>query len=641
MKTQSSLVCCLISFVCIFFISTCTLSDSGNGDKPGTDAPWYGSYGAEQLPFDDYIESSRYLSMRDGVKIAISVYLPKGLIKEDKVPTILQQTMYWRAYQFRWPFSIFFRHLSVIAPEWVWAVRQGYALVVVDVRGTGASFGEWLYPYSPEEVKDGSEVVDWIIKQPWSDGSVGVTGISYVGTTADFMLTNQHPAVKASAPLFSLFDTYNEIAFPGGIRFDYLLDNWGTWGKALGNNDTSILSMTDRMVVAGVKPVDDDPDAEMLAQAIKGHKNNFDSRNFEAGLLRDDVITIDEIIGTVDTRSVHTFAEEIQRSDVPIYSVSGWYDGAYPQSAVERYLRIRTPGSKLLLGPWPHQGKNNSSPYSPGNKSTFYLVRELVRFFDFHLKGIENGIGSEPPVHYFTIGKEKWESSDRWPPDGISTHVLYLDKHNKLNRSFPVSKTSRDTYEVDFKASTGTVSRWDSLINSVDRPDRPDRHVEYPNRDQEDQRLQVYNSEPLAGDIQVTGHPVVTLFVESTASDGAFFVYLEDVLPDGTVHYVTEGILRGSCRKTSEAPYPSLVPYHSCTRNDTLPFQKEKVARLDIGMQPVSYLFPKNHRIRIAIAGADREHFEMVPADGIVPVITFHHSSRYPSRVDLPVLENK
>ncbi|MBU3916621.1 hydrolase, partial [bacterium] len=94
-------------------------------------------------------------------------------------------------------------------------------------------------------------------------------------------------------------------------------------------------------------------------------------------------------------------------------------------------------------------------------------------------------------------------------------------------------------------------------------------------------------------------------------------------------------------RKTSTSPYPSLVPYHSCNRNDALPFQKGKVARLDIGMQPVSFLIQKNHKIRIAIAGADKDHFEIVPSDGTVPEITLHHSTTYPSRVDLPVLENK
>lgn len=140
--------------------------------------------------------------------------------------------------------------------------------------------------------------------------------------------------------------------------------------------------------------------------------------------------------------------------------------------------------------------------------TNFHLIHEVVRFFDFHLKGIKNGIGNEPPVHFFTMGKETWESSKQWPPDDISTYVLHLDENNKLNGSSPVSKTSYDTYTVDFKASVGKVSRWDSLINSVDRPDRRDRHVEYPNRAQEDQRLQVYESEPLSGDLQLTGHPV-------------------------------------------------------------------------------------------------------------------------------------
>ncbi len=97
-------------------------------------------------------------------------------------------------------------------------LAKGYAWVSIDVRGSGASFGHRRYSHSPEEIQDGAEIVDWIFHQPWSNGQVGALGISYSGASAELLLANQHPAVKAVAPMFSGFDLYPKIAFPGGIH---------------------------------------------------------------------------------------------------------------------------------------------------------------------------------------------------------------------------------------------------------------------------------------------------------------------------------------------------------------------------------------------------------------------------------------
>jgi len=117
-------------------------------------------------------------------------------------------------------------------------VTRGYAYVIVDVRGSGASFGTRRAELGPREVRDGSEVVDWIVRQPWSDGRVGATGVSYVGTTAELLLVNQHPAVKAIVPQFSLFDAYPDIVFPGGVQHTWFLKIWA-----------QVVSAMDRLVL--------------------------------------------------------------------------------------------------------------------------------------------------------------------------------------------------------------------------------------------------------------------------------------------------------------------------------------------------------------------------------------------------------
>ncbi len=191
-------------------------------------------YEAEAPVYGGVESTSRHVTMRDGVKIAITLYLPQDLPEGTKLPTILWQTRYWRAWKLRWPFSLFADRTMEPVAEFV---TRGYAWLSVDARGSGASFGNRPYPWSPDETRDGAELVDWILAQPWSNGKVGSYGTSYMGTTAEFLVVNQHPAVVAVAPRFSLFDGYADIAFPGGAPLAWFTENWGNYNRMLDGNE--------------------------------------------------------------------------------------------------------------------------------------------------------------------------------------------------------------------------------------------------------------------------------------------------------------------------------------------------------------------------------------------------------------------
>jgi len=150
----------------------------------GHDPQRYKGYVEPQ--FKMVVQRSFYLTMRDGVKIAAQLVLPKDLPDGAKIPAILSLTRYWRAQQGGQPNTFF--------PSY------GYATLFVDARGTGASFGIWKAPFSPDEVKDYNEVVDWIVAQPWSNGKVGAIGNSYVGNTSLWLASTMNPAVKAVIP---------------------------------------------------------------------------------------------------------------------------------------------------------------------------------------------------------------------------------------------------------------------------------------------------------------------------------------------------------------------------------------------------------------------------------------------------------
>lgn len=581
---------------------------------------------------------SMYLTMRDGVKIAIDLYLPEDLKKGEKLPAIVHQTRYWRALEYRWPFRLFisgagdpYDRLGIRKRF----VTHGYAWVSADVRGSGASYGYRTGPYPSKQIKDSAEIVDWIIHQPWSNGNVGTYGISYDATCAELALVNQQPAVKAAAITFEGFDLYTDIANPGGVPFVWFFKIWGIANKAL---DRSTLpdeaGWLPKLLVQGVRPVDADRDHTMLAKAVHEHAYNWDVYETSQRIAyRDDVLSYDWN-WNFDKFSPHFYKKEIEESEVAIYSYSSWLDAKYPHAAIKRFLTLSNPGSRLLIGPWDHAGLHNVSPTIREN-AEFDHVAQLLRFFDYHLKGIDTGIMDEKPIRYYTMVEDKWKFADTWPLPEARMVTYYLTSDNLLSMDKPMNAEGHDTYRVDYSAGSGDLTRWKTLVGGL-----PNAHM-YPDRNEQDKKLLVYTSVHLAQDIEVTGHPIVTLYVNSTATDGNFFVYLEDVDEEGHVTYVTEGLLRAVHRKLSEkeTPYRDVVPYRTFKREDAMPLVPGEIAELLFDLIPTSYLFKEGHSIRIALAGADKDHFFIPP--GEPPVLWFYRNSVYSSHIDLPVIPRK
>lgn len=154
-----------------------------------------------------------HIPMRDGVRIAVDVWLPDGTEDGALLPTMIRATRYWRARGFV-DSPLDGDSNFDEAERWNAA---GYALVLVDGRGSGASFGIRRFELAEDEVRDYGEVADWIVSQPWSNGRVGAYGVSYAGNTAEMLAVNRHPAVKSVAPLFNDFDNFGHLVFPGGV----------------------------------------------------------------------------------------------------------------------------------------------------------------------------------------------------------------------------------------------------------------------------------------------------------------------------------------------------------------------------------------------------------------------------------------
>ena len=232
-----------------------------------------------------------------------------------------------------------------------------------------------------------------------------------------------------------------------------------------------------------------------------------------------------------------------------------------------------------------------------------------------------------------TMGAQTWNRTSTWPIDGTVVRRWHMNEGGELTAEPPTPEDASDRYVVDFSATTGEGGRWHTEFQGTD--------VVYGDRAGPDERVLTYTSAPLTADTEVTGYPVVTLYVTPSHADGAFLVYLEDMAPDGRVRYVTGGELRALHRRLSDdpRPYRTLMPQRSYRRADGAPLAPGEVAEIVVGLQPTSALFKKGHRIRVAVAGHDEGVFERMPAaDDEEVVFDLHRSAGHPSRVDLPVV---
>ena len=599
----------------------------------------FGSYDALAPQYKGMTAQSAYIPMRDGVRLAAEVILPRNLPRDAKVPTLLSQTRYWRAAELRAPLKWFLRandlepHFKDFHPFFT---SHGYALVTVDVRGTGASFGTWSHPWPQESFEDAREIVDWIVTQPWSDGKVGGYGISYMGTTAELLTALNHPAVKCTVPMFNHPDAYVDIAFPGGIFNERFIQAWGHFDQILDRNLVpQELGPLGRLLLKGVKPVDGDQGPTLLQAAIRAHEENGDAHQ----LARCQEFRDQHLAGMnvcLDDMAVHQYKEEIERSHTAMFGWGSWMDAGTADAVIRRFLTYDN-AQRAVIGAWEHGGRFSASPYRPSNLLADPPLPgqwlEMLRFFDAYLKDGVHDVRSERVLFYYTIGEEEWKRTAVWPPKGATSQRWYLAENHTLSPKLPSLESGADTYTVDFEASTGNYNRWWEM-NGLEQ-----KTVIYGDRAEAARHLLTYPSPPLTENTEFTGYPVVTLYVTSTETDGAFFVYLEDLDEQGCVTYVTEGQLRAIHRKvsTDTRPYQSQVPYHSFKKADAAPLVRDEITELTFGLQPTSVLIKKGHRIRIGIAWHDKGTFIRIPTEG-TPVITVLGNNRYASCIDLPVV---
>lgn len=580
-------------------------------------------------PFQTGPVRSVYVSMRDDVRIALDLVLPEGLPQGARVPTILVMTRYWRAGEGEGPNA-----------TQAFFTRQGYAVVWGDSRGTGASFGVWPHHRSRDETLDFGEIMDWIVAQPWSDGTIGGWGSSYTANTNDWFAERNHPAFRAGISRFPDYDPYTDLYFPGGVPNAYMGSNWGNRVKEMDLN----IPRDRGMGPVGVKPVDGDAGGRLLKEAVEARRH-VPSVYESLKLLtyKDEAMPLWNGV-SMDWWGIHSHAEAVERSGSAIYSWASWTDAGTAQGVLHRFMTLSNP-QRATIAAWSHGARQDADPFHPADHPLDPPVErqqlEDLCFYEKYVRGSEAHISREgahgeemaapeKELVYRTMGEDVWKRTDQWPLPETVMAPWYFREDGHLSPEPPI-RAGADVYTVDFTHTTGTRNRWATNNGAGD--------VVYPDRARADATLLTYTSAPLEEDLEVTGHPVVTLQMSSTHSDGAVFVYLEGVAPDGRVRYLGEGQLRLIHRRVSEEepPFVTAAPYHSFKEADAEPMTPGVAAEITFGLHPTSVLFRAGHRIRVAIAGADADTFARIPAEG-TPTWTVERSPEQTSHILLPII---
>ncbi len=593
-----------------------------------------GEYQGYTAPvYDGYRRFSQYVTMRDGVKIAVTYYRPTrgGVLAEEPLPVIWRLTPYGREMKntdgsvhntaFFTGDGVGMGPAPKVPDDYVGDLEldgvkigadlmlkvftaYGYVVAQADVRGKFCSEGFRRSANTDEEAEDGREINEWLATQPWCSGKTGMFGSSYTGQTQLETLRKAPPHLKAAVVCMTDINKF---------------DGWAMGGIPRGGDAN--MNMPDNPAV--MVPVDEDADGAMMRRAMEQHKLNRQDipvdENYPRMLPYYNFARLpyrDSFSKTTGTRfwiddSASTHLPEINRSGATVYLIGGWYD-VFRRDTVVMYNNLTLP-KKMIIGPW----------YHTRYKKELNLLVEHMRFFDYWLKGIDNGVMTEPPIYYKTVNSETgsgeswqdgWRFAECWPIPGIGTESLFLGPEGTLRPEAPLGEGS-DTYVSDY-----TVGDWEEQDYAEDIVSKG----------------LTYTTAPLTADRCVTGHPMVELSYTSTGHDGDFFVFLLDVDEQERSHILSIGRLRASFRMTARAPYDTIgLPWHPCRKQDVqLPTFENGPVKLLIDMKPTSYVFKAGHRIRLAVTTSMSrfQFYREMPA----PVVEIRRSALYPSRLILP-----
>jgi hypothetical protein len=466
--------------------------------------------------------------------------------------------------------------------------EHGYALVAQDQRGRHRSEG--VYAPHMNELHDGYDTVEWIAAQPWSNGKVGVSGASAVGIAANLAAAANPPHLVAAYVIVAPESLWEESRFIGGV---FKEADTANWMRGQGVADEEVAALQRRVLL----------------------DESWQRTDFF--FLRDQV-------------------------DIPIYNVGGWYD-LFLKGTVNNFRYLQewgAPGArgrqKVWIGPIGHGALSGDLAY-PGGGDRADPTEEL-RWFDYWLKGIDNGIADEPPVSYYMMSSarreatpspaNRWLQAETWPPPGSRPVRLYLAEGGDLSWEAPQAEASRTAYRFDPAKPVPTVGGLNLTIprgpmDQREIPERPD--------------YLRFETAALDRELVLAGKLTAELWVSTDGSDTDFAVKLVDVYPDGYEAIVIDSIQRARYRDGRRA-------------EDVTMMVPGEPTRVVVDLWHTAITFERGHRIAVHVTSSNHPRFEVngnngaAPGDASVPprvaTNTVFHEKGRASAVVLPVMDD-
>lgn len=474
-----------------------------------------------------------WIPMKDGVRLAATLYMPEGAKAGEKFPALLEYL----------PYRKDDGTAAGDYPKHTYFARRGYVSVRVDIRGFGASEG--VPPereYSEQEQVDGEQVIAWLAHQPWSNGNVGMFGISWGGFTALQMAMRHAPGLKTILAIDATSELFHDdVHYIDGIahidEFELNMDMAQGW---VGAPDYSLDEKT-------LGPRFDSPPWSLL----------YLKHQHDGPFWRERVRPLSEIT-------------------IPTFLIGGLQDG-YRDNIPDMLMQSKAP-IKAIVGPWNHNFPNDAD-FGPRVE----WRDQAVRWFDYWLKGRDTGVVNDPRLviymqHWHPPDPSlqevpgEWRCEEVWPPRNVKNTTLFLQENHTLSDSM----ADRATHQLKYVPTIGVEAGfwWGELLSDP----RP-----------VDAFSLVYDSAPLPDDLAILGRVCTLLQASATAPHANWVARLSDVAPDGTVTQITGAGINGAQRESMTQP-KNLEP--------------GKTYSLDIEMHLTSWVFPKGHRIRVAISNA-------------------------------------
>jgi hypothetical protein len=518
---------------------------------------------AQQSEFKGTFKEEKVV-MRDGVKLATNVFVPEG---PGPWPVVLTRTPYGMGGSSNRESAVMY-------------AARGYARIIQDCRGTGRSEGTQKIPFLTDG-PDGYDTIEWIAKQPWSNGKIGIVGRSGYGITATLAATQAPPHLLCAFTMFTSADFRRDAFHMGGVYRKDVADGW-MYAHGKGNQIAEIVA----------RPISD-PYWDWL-DIVKQHP----------------------------------------KIQIPIYNVGGWYD-IFAQGNIDNFVGLQKNGGgkaagnqKLLMAPTGHVTLREQIEYPENAKFDPQDIQ--LRWLDFWLKGVQNGIMNEPAVRYYVMGDPKdpaapgneWRTSASWPPASKIT-AYFLRAQGKLDTAPPDARESSEEYRYDPRNTVPTVGGQNLMIGQGPKDQRAIAAR---------QDYLRFETPVLAKPVEVTGRVYVDLWIETDAPDTDFMAKLVDVYPDGYEALVLDAPIR--------------VRYREGLDKEVF-MKPGEVVRARIDLWSTSLVFNKGHKIAVHVTSSNNPRFDPNPNTGKrlrldsetrVAVNRVHHDAAHPSRILLPIV---